>query len=144
MLYTYQQCAGEAELHYSMNSWSQCKLSSLLLFQRQFFKCLFNLGTAKQKVLPVWNLCIALYQFKPLPSLAHFVSCKNKVHVMKTLTIPYLFLCTGAELYFSSVQPIDAGIYICTCQDQRGSNRSHAEIIVAGATLIWTICSSFN
>uniref|UniRef100_A0A3B5MAA9 Uncharacterized protein n=1 Tax=Xiphophorus couchianus TaxID=32473 RepID=A0A3B5MAA9_9TELE len=38
----------------------------------------------------------------------------------------------GAELYFSSVQPIDAGIYICTCQDQRGSNRSHAEIIVAG------------
>ncbi|XP_014849228.1 PREDICTED: basement membrane-specific heparan sulfate proteoglycan core protein isoform X5 [Poecilia mexicana] len=38
----------------------------------------------------------------------------------------------GAELYFSSVQPSDAGIYICTCQDQRGSNRSHAEIIVAG------------
>uniref|UniRef100_A0A3B3VSB1 Heparan sulfate proteoglycan 2 n=1 Tax=Poecilia latipinna TaxID=48699 RepID=A0A3B3VSB1_9TELE len=39
-----------------------------------------------------------------------------------------------AELYFSSVQPSDAGIYICTCQDQRGSNRSHAEIIVAGPT----------
>ncbi|KAM4737871.1 basement membrane-specific heparan sulfate proteoglycan core protein isoform 2-T2 [Anableps anableps] len=38
----------------------------------------------------------------------------------------------GAELYFSSVQPSDAGIYICTCQDQRGSNRSHAEIIVTG------------
>ncbi|XP_035997428.1 basement membrane-specific heparan sulfate proteoglycan core protein isoform X6 [Fundulus heteroclitus] len=38
----------------------------------------------------------------------------------------------GAELHFSSVQPSDAGIYICTCRDLRSSNRSHAEIIVTG------------
>ncbi|XP_026010202.1 basement membrane-specific heparan sulfate proteoglycan core protein isoform X4 [Astatotilapia calliptera] len=36
----------------------------------------------------------------------------------------------GAELYFTSVQPKDAGVYICTCQDQRSTNRSHAEIVV--------------
>uniref|UniRef100_A0A669AYK6 Heparan sulfate proteoglycan 2 n=1 Tax=Oreochromis niloticus TaxID=8128 RepID=A0A669AYK6_ORENI len=36
----------------------------------------------------------------------------------------------GAELYFTSVQSRDAGVYICTCQDQRGTNRSHAEIVV--------------
>uniref|UniRef100_A0A3B4GZM7 Heparan sulfate proteoglycan 2 n=1 Tax=Pundamilia nyererei TaxID=303518 RepID=A0A3B4GZM7_9CICH len=35
-----------------------------------------------------------------------------------------------AELYFTSVQPKDAGVYICTCQDQRSTNRSHAEIVV--------------
>ncbi|KAG7477685.1 hypothetical protein MATL_G00072180 [Megalops atlanticus] len=34
------------------------------------------------------------------------------------------------ELYFASVQPIDAGVYICTCQDQRHTNRSRAEIVV--------------
>ncbi|XP_047235897.1 basement membrane-specific heparan sulfate proteoglycan core protein isoform X4 [Girardinichthys multiradiatus] len=38
----------------------------------------------------------------------------------------------GAELHFPSVLPSDAGIYICTCQDLRSSNRSHAEIIVKG------------
>ncbi|XP_078111883.1 basement membrane-specific heparan sulfate proteoglycan core protein isoform X4 [Sander vitreus] len=36
----------------------------------------------------------------------------------------------GAELYFSSVQPGDAGVYICTCRDQRSTNRSRAEIVV--------------
>ncbi|KAI3356952.1 hypothetical protein L3Q82_003588 [Scortum barcoo] len=36
----------------------------------------------------------------------------------------------GAELYFSSVQPGDAGIYVCTCRDQRSTNRSRAEIVV--------------
>lgn len=36
----------------------------------------------------------------------------------------------GAELYFSNVQPSDAGVYICTCRDQRSTNRSHAEIVV--------------
>ncbi|XP_026189282.1 basement membrane-specific heparan sulfate proteoglycan core protein isoform X3 [Mastacembelus armatus] len=36
----------------------------------------------------------------------------------------------GAELYFPSVQPSDAGVYICTCRDQRSTNRSHAEIVV--------------
>nr|XP_020441243.1 basement membrane-specific heparan sulfate proteoglycan core protein isoform X3 [Monopterus albus] len=36
----------------------------------------------------------------------------------------------GAELYFPSVQPSDAGVYICTCQDLRSTNRSHAEIVV--------------
>uniref|UniRef100_A0A3Q2QD42 Heparan sulfate proteoglycan 2 n=1 Tax=Fundulus heteroclitus TaxID=8078 RepID=A0A3Q2QD42_FUNHE len=40
----------------------------------------------------------------------------------------------GAELHFSSVQPSDAGIYICTCRDLRSSNRSHAEIIVTGGS----------
>ncbi|KAL6119478.1 hspg2 [Pungitius sinensis] len=36
----------------------------------------------------------------------------------------------GAELYFPNVQPSDAGVYICTCRDQRSTNRSHAEIVV--------------
>ncbi|XP_032375778.1 basement membrane-specific heparan sulfate proteoglycan core protein isoform X10 [Etheostoma spectabile] len=36
----------------------------------------------------------------------------------------------GAELYFPSVQPGDAGVYICTCRDQRSINRSRAEIVV--------------
>ncbi|KAF1390064.1 hypothetical protein PFLUV_G00054230 [Perca fluviatilis] len=39
----------------------------------------------------------------------------------------------GAELYFSSVQPGDAGVYICTCRDQRSTNRSRAEIVVTSA-----------
>ncbi|XP_017274656.1 basement membrane-specific heparan sulfate proteoglycan core protein isoform X4 [Kryptolebias marmoratus] len=38
----------------------------------------------------------------------------------------------GAELFFPSIQPSDAGVYVCTCRDQRSSNRSHAEIIVTG------------
>ncbi|XP_066547238.1 basement membrane-specific heparan sulfate proteoglycan core protein isoform X4 [Amia ocellicauda] len=37
----------------------------------------------------------------------------------------------GEELFFSSIQTTDAGIYICTCQDLRYSNRSRAEIVVA-------------
>ncbi|XP_068162728.1 basement membrane-specific heparan sulfate proteoglycan core protein isoform X3 [Antennarius striatus] len=36
----------------------------------------------------------------------------------------------GAELYFPTVQPGDAGVYVCTCRDQRSTNRSHAEIVV--------------
>uniref|UniRef100_A0A3Q2Z5D6 Heparan sulfate proteoglycan 2 n=1 Tax=Hippocampus comes TaxID=109280 RepID=A0A3Q2Z5D6_HIPCM len=40
----------------------------------------------------------------------------------------------GAELYFSNVQPSDAGVYICTCRDQRSTNRSHAEIVVTVPT----------
>uniref|UniRef100_A0A8C2WMQ1 Heparan sulfate proteoglycan 2 n=1 Tax=Cyclopterus lumpus TaxID=8103 RepID=A0A8C2WMQ1_CYCLU len=36
----------------------------------------------------------------------------------------------GAELYFPNVQLSDAGVYICTCRDQRSTNRSRAEIIV--------------
>ncbi|XP_075898523.1 basement membrane-specific heparan sulfate proteoglycan core protein [Nelusetta ayraudi] len=36
----------------------------------------------------------------------------------------------GAELYFQKVQPSDAGVYVCTCRDQRSSNRSRAEIVV--------------
>ncbi|XP_029973802.1 basement membrane-specific heparan sulfate proteoglycan core protein isoform X2 [Salarias fasciatus] len=36
----------------------------------------------------------------------------------------------GAELFFPSVQPSDAGVYICTCRDQRSTNRSRAEIVV--------------
>ncbi|XP_036447334.1 basement membrane-specific heparan sulfate proteoglycan core protein [Colossoma macropomum] len=36
----------------------------------------------------------------------------------------------GEELYFPSVQPSDAGVYICTCRDRQHTNRSHAEIVV--------------
>ncbi|XP_051515995.1 basement membrane-specific heparan sulfate proteoglycan core protein isoform X1 [Myxocyprinus asiaticus] len=36
----------------------------------------------------------------------------------------------GEELHFPSVQPSDAGVYICTCRDQRSTNRSKAEIVV--------------
>uniref|UniRef100_A0A8D3BGI2 Heparan sulfate proteoglycan 2 n=1 Tax=Scophthalmus maximus TaxID=52904 RepID=A0A8D3BGI2_SCOMX len=36
----------------------------------------------------------------------------------------------GAELYFPSVQPSDGGVYVCTCRDQRSTNRSRAEIVV--------------
>ncbi|KAL1020675.1 hypothetical protein UPYG_G00003200 [Umbra pygmaea] len=36
----------------------------------------------------------------------------------------------GEELHIPSVQPSDAGIYVCTCRDQRNTNRSHAEIVV--------------
>ncbi|XP_014002300.2 basement membrane-specific heparan sulfate proteoglycan core protein isoform X16 [Salmo salar] len=36
----------------------------------------------------------------------------------------------GEELHIPSVQPSDAGIYVCTCRDQRNTNRSRAEIIV--------------
>lgn len=39
-------------------------------------------------------------------------------------------MCSGAELYFQKVQPSDAGVYVCTCRDQRSSNRSRAEIVV--------------
>ncbi|XP_023812628.1 basement membrane-specific heparan sulfate proteoglycan core protein isoform X9 [Oryzias latipes] len=38
----------------------------------------------------------------------------------------------GAELHFPSVQPSDAGVYICTCRDLRSTNRSRAEIFVTG------------
>uniref|UniRef100_A0A8C9WAM4 Heparan sulfate proteoglycan 2 n=1 Tax=Scleropages formosus TaxID=113540 RepID=A0A8C9WAM4_SCLFO len=36
----------------------------------------------------------------------------------------------GEELYFSNIQPSDAGVYICTCRDSRNTNRSRAEIVV--------------
>ncbi|XP_044068676.1 basement membrane-specific heparan sulfate proteoglycan core protein isoform X9 [Siniperca chuatsi] len=39
----------------------------------------------------------------------------------------------GAELYFPNVQLSDAGVYICTCRDQRSTNRSRAEIVVTSA-----------
>uniref|UniRef100_A0A3B3SE98 Cell adhesion molecule-related/down-regulated by oncogenes n=1 Tax=Paramormyrops kingsleyae TaxID=1676925 RepID=A0A3B3SE98_9TELE len=40
----------------------------------------------------------------------------------------------GEELHFSSVQPHDAGVYICTCQDQHNTNRSRAEIVVTAVS----------
>lgn len=36
----------------------------------------------------------------------------------------------GEELHFPGVRSNDAGVYICTCRDQRSSNRSKAEIVV--------------
>ncbi|KAJ8390133.1 hypothetical protein AAFF_G00110070 [Aldrovandia affinis] len=36
----------------------------------------------------------------------------------------------GEELYFSSIGPSDAGVYVCTCRDLRSSNTSRAEIVV--------------
>ncbi|KAM9505210.1 basement membrane-specific heparan sulfate proteoglycan core protein-like isoform 18-T18 [Salvelinus alpinus] len=36
----------------------------------------------------------------------------------------------GEELHIPSVQPSDTGVYVCTCRDQRNTNRSHAEIVV--------------
>ncbi|KAM8864757.1 basement membrane-specific heparan sulfate proteoglycan core protein isoform 6-T6 [Spinachia spinachia] len=36
----------------------------------------------------------------------------------------------GAELYFTNVQQSDAGVYVCTCRDERSTNRSRAEIVV--------------
>ncbi|XP_031421931.1 basement membrane-specific heparan sulfate proteoglycan core protein isoform X8 [Clupea harengus] len=40
----------------------------------------------------------------------------------------------GEEMYFPSVQSSDAGVYICTCRDQRSTNHSRAEIIVTAST----------
>ncbi|XP_048872624.1 basement membrane-specific heparan sulfate proteoglycan core protein isoform X13 [Brienomyrus brachyistius] len=40
----------------------------------------------------------------------------------------------GEELRFSSVQPHDAGVYICTCQDRHNTNRSRAEIVVTAVS----------
>lgn len=42
-------------------------------------------------------------------------------------------LHAGAELYIPNVQQSDAGVYVCTCRDQRSSNRSRAEIVVTSA-----------
>lgn len=42
----------------------------------------------------------------------------------------FICVCAGAELYFPNVQSSDAGVYVCTCRDQRSTNRSRAEIVV--------------
>ncbi|KAF3861172.1 hypothetical protein F7725_001427 [Dissostichus mawsoni] len=54
----------------------------------------------------------------------------------------------GAELFFPSVQQSDGGVYVCTCRDNRSTNRSRAEIVVTSVpskaiespayTLVWT------
>ncbi|XP_062822809.1 basement membrane-specific heparan sulfate proteoglycan core protein isoform X3 [Anolis carolinensis] len=36
----------------------------------------------------------------------------------------------GMELYFSSIQPSEAGVYICTCRNPQYSNTSRAEVVV--------------
>ncbi|KAM6434636.1 basement membrane-specific heparan sulfate proteoglycan core protein isoform 6-T6 [Liasis olivaceus] len=36
----------------------------------------------------------------------------------------------GSELHFTSVQPSEAGVYICTCRNPQFSNSSRAEVIV--------------
>ncbi|XP_060115564.1 basement membrane-specific heparan sulfate proteoglycan core protein [Heteronotia binoei] len=39
----------------------------------------------------------------------------------------------GEELYFPSIQPSEAGVYICTCRNPQYSNVSRAEVIVTEA-----------
>ncbi|XP_060061512.1 basement membrane-specific heparan sulfate proteoglycan core protein isoform X2 [Erinaceus europaeus] len=39
----------------------------------------------------------------------------------------------GSELYFPSVQPSDAGVYICTCRNLHHANTSRAELLVTEA-----------
>ncbi|XP_028850828.1 basement membrane-specific heparan sulfate proteoglycan core protein isoform X4 [Denticeps clupeoides] len=41
----------------------------------------------------------------------------------------------GEELFFSSVQLADAGVYICTGRDQHHTNRSRAEVIVTASSM---------
>ncbi|XP_067328852.1 basement membrane-specific heparan sulfate proteoglycan core protein isoform X3 [Anolis sagrei] len=36
----------------------------------------------------------------------------------------------GMELYFPSIQPSEAGVYICTCRNPQYSNTSRAEVVV--------------
>ncbi|XP_044277194.1 LOW QUALITY PROTEIN: basement membrane-specific heparan sulfate proteoglycan core protein [Varanus komodoensis] len=36
----------------------------------------------------------------------------------------------GVELFFPSIQPAEAGVYVCTCRTARYSNSSRAEIVV--------------
>lgn len=38
----------------------------------------------------------------------------------------------GSELHFPSVQPSDAGVYICTCRNLIHTSNSRAELLVAG------------
>ncbi|XP_049631522.1 basement membrane-specific heparan sulfate proteoglycan core protein [Suncus etruscus] len=39
----------------------------------------------------------------------------------------------GAELHFPSIQPSDAGVYICTCRNLQHANTSRAELLVTEA-----------
>lgn len=41
----------------------------------------------------------------------------------------------GSELHFPSVQPSDAGVYICTCRNLIHTSNSRAELLVAGESL---------
>lgn len=38
----------------------------------------------------------------------------------------------GEELHFPSIQPSEAGVYVCSCRNLRHSNASRAEVIVTG------------
>lgn len=42
---------------------------------------------------------------------------------------------SGSELHFPSVQPSDAGVYICTCRSLHHVNTSRAELLVTGESL---------
>lgn len=42
----------------------------------------------------------------------------------------------GSELHFPSVQPSDAGVYICTCRNLHHANTSRAELLVTGEFLL--------
>ena len=41
----------------------------------------------------------------------------------------------GSELHFPSVQPSDAGVYICTCRKLIHTSKSSAELQVSGDSL---------
>lgn len=46
----------------------------------------------------------------------------------------------GSELYFPSVQPSDAGVYICTCRNLHHTSNSKAELLVTGEPLLPRPC----
>lgn len=46
----------------------------------------------------------------------------------------------GSELHFPSVQPSDAGVYICTCRNLQHTSNSRAELLVTGESLLPCPC----
>lgn len=66
-----------------------------------------------------------------VPHVLHYIKCSDLItSVHRCLISCCSSVCAGAELYFPNVQPSDAGVYVCTCRDQRSTNRSRAEIVV--------------
>lgn len=46
----------------------------------------------------------------------------------------------GSELHFPSVQPSDAGVYICTCRNLQHTSNSRAELLVTGESTLPCPC----